>query len=100
MPTIMHAERAGGNDTPPISSMNPVEIKLKRKNCEIGSEGRGSQTLSGPGQAPAVAVELEVTQGHGAGVGDVVGLGQAVQAQFGADGVLHLKLGGLAAAGH
>ena len=52
-----------------------------------------------PVETAAVPGDLEVAEGHGAGVGDVVGLGEAVEAQLGLDGVLHLLLGGLAAAG-
>ena len=58
--------------------------------------GRLSSTLR---ESTSIAADVKVAEGDGAGVGDVVGLGESVQAELGHDRVLDLGLGGPAVAG-
>ena len=54
---------------------------------------------STPDESSLIAADVEMAEGDGAGVGDVVGLGESVEAELGHDRVLDLGLGGPAVAG-
>ena len=66
---------------------------------ETHSVGATEERRSRTSQPPRVPADMKMAECQGAGVGDVVGLRKAGEAELGLDGVLNLRLGGTAAAG-